>query len=113
MADMDPEEEPGLLSDETMDEAAPLDEVILGAPSDLVSSGDASWVGLGRSLPLADAFPGDVGICATCVNVRRVESRRGSVFLLCVLSAADPRYPRYPGLPIQMCEGWMALIAED
>jgi hypothetical protein len=46
------------------------------------------------------------GLCATCVHVRRVGSRRGSVFLLCERSNSDPRYARYPQLPVVHCPGY-------
>jgi hypothetical protein len=46
------------------------------------------------------------GLCASCGFSRRVESRRGSVFLLCEMSLADPRFPRYPRLPVLRCSGW-------
>ena len=47
-----------------------------------------------------------VGLCATCVHMRRVANRRGSVFYRCALSAHDPRFPRYPRLPVLRCLGY-------
>ena len=38
--------------------------------------------------------------------MRRVESERGSVFYLCGLAATDPRFPRYPRLPVRECAGY-------
>ncbi len=46
------------------------------------------------------------GLCADCVHARRLESARGSVFILCKLSHTDPRFPKYPGLPVLSCEGF-------
>ena len=46
------------------------------------------------------------GLCADCVHARRIESGRDSVFILCELSRADPRFPKYPRLPILSCEGY-------
>jgi hypothetical protein len=46
-----------------------------------------------------------VGLCATCVHSRRIESARGSVFVLCQLSATDPSFPKYPRLPVLSCAG--------
>lgn len=46
------------------------------------------------------------GLCARCVHARRVESRRGSVFLLCERASADPRFDRYPRLPVLDCSGF-------
>jgi hypothetical protein len=50
-----------------------------------------------------DRLEDEVGLCATCRQARRVESRRGSVFFLCGRADADPRYARYPRLPVREC----------
>jgi hypothetical protein len=47
------------------------------------------------------------GLCGNCVNARRIESARGSVFILCQLSATDPRFPKYPRLPVLSCAGYV------
>jgi hypothetical protein len=49
---------------------------------------------------------GHDGLCADCRHARRLESARGSVFILCNLSLADPRFPKYPRLPVLSCEGY-------
>jgi hypothetical protein len=46
------------------------------------------------------------GLCADCLHARSVESRRGSVFLLCELSRSDPRFAKYPRLPVLSCAGY-------
>ncbi len=46
------------------------------------------------------------GLCAECVHARRVESARGSAFLFCNLSQTDPRFPKYPRLPVLSCDGY-------
>jgi GrpB-like predicted nucleotidyltransferase (UPF0157 family) len=46
------------------------------------------------------------GLCCDCLHARRVESVRSSVFFLCELSLSDPRFPRYPRLPILSCSGY-------
>jgi len=38
--------------------------------------------------------------------VKIVTSQRGSIFLLCLLSAKDPRFPKYPPQPVVSCEGF-------
>jgi hypothetical protein len=48
----------------------------------------------------------DPGLCSRCRNVRVVESRRGSQFFLCRLSETDPRFPKYPRLPVLRCRGF-------
>jgi hypothetical protein len=47
-----------------------------------------------------------VGLCADCRHAQRIESNRGSLFLLCALSKIDPRFPKYPGLPVSTCSGY-------
>lgn len=46
-------------------------------------------------------------LCASCVHSRRIESARGSVFILCQLSTTDPRFPKYPRLPVLSCAGYL------
>jgi hypothetical protein len=48
----------------------------------------------------------NTGLCATCVHVRRIESAKGSSFVLCTLSASDSRFPKYPRLPVVACGGY-------
>jgi hypothetical protein len=45
------------------------------------------------------------GLCGDCRWARRVESGRGSVFLLCRRAEGDPAYRRYPPLPRLACPG--------
>ena len=47
-----------------------------------------------------------VGLCASCVHAQVVTSTRGSRFYLCRRSAADPRFPKYPSLPVRVCSGY-------
>ena len=47
-----------------------------------------------------------VGLCARCRNARTLQSARGSVFLLCQLHEHDPRFAKYPRLPVLACEGF-------
>ena len=53
--------------------------------------------------PSADAR---IGLCATCEHKRRVESDRGSVFFRCALADTDPRFAKYPRLPVLQCDGY-------
>jgi hypothetical protein len=46
------------------------------------------------------------GLCASCTHAQVVTSSRGSVFYLCRLSFTDPRFPRYPPLPVVECDGY-------
>jgi len=47
-----------------------------------------------------------LGLCADCCHAQRIESSKGSVFLLCSLSKTDPHFPKYPGLPVLACTGY-------
>jgi hypothetical protein len=50
-----------------------------------------------------------VGLCATCKWVRIVRNRRGSVFYRCLRAETappDPRFVRYPPLPVLSCPGY-------
>jgi len=45
------------------------------------------------------------GLCGHCLNARVIENRRGSRFYRCGLSDVDPRFRRYPALPVIRCLG--------
>ena len=47
-----------------------------------------------------------VGLCAVCRHAQIITSARGSRFYLCRLSTTDPRFPRYPPLPVVSCAGF-------
>jgi len=46
------------------------------------------------------------GLCDTCRHQRVVSNTRGSSFSLCERSKADPRFPKYPRIPVVSCPGW-------
>src|SRR6266850_156532 len=56
--------------------------------------------------PEKEAGPCAAGLCAACLHARRIESSHGSVFYLCELSHTDPRFPKYPRLPVLSCDGF-------
>jgi hypothetical protein len=47
-----------------------------------------------------------VGLCFSCQHSRVVRTDRGATFYQCQLSATDPRYPKYPRLPVLRCHGY-------
>jgi hypothetical protein len=49
---------------------------------------------------------GSVGLCFDCRHARVIRSDRGSIFYLCRLSATDPRFAKYPRLPVLSCAGY-------
>ena len=47
-----------------------------------------------------------VGLCASCRHVKRLSTKGGAVVYLCMLSASDPRFSKYPRLPVTACMGY-------
>ena len=50
---------------------------------------------------------GPAGLCGNCCHVRVITGDHGNVYYLCRLSAVDPRYVRYPALPVTDCAGFL------
>jgi hypothetical protein len=48
-----------------------------------------------------------VGLCLTCQFSRVIVNDRGTRFYFCERSKTDPRFPRYPALPIVTCAGYV------
>ena len=46
------------------------------------------------------------GLCGLCLHVRQVRTNSGSTFYLCRRSETDPRFTRYPRLPVIRCKGF-------
>lgn len=57
---------------------------------------------------LLDRLAVPPGLCASCEHLRLLASPR-SVFVRCGRAAIDPRFPRYPGLPVRVCAGYEPL----
>ncbi len=47
------------------------------------------------------------GLCAQCRHAREITSDGGSVFRMCELSFVDPRFAKYPPLPVLDCSGYV------
>jgi len=62
-----------------------------------------------QALPKGTSDQPGFGLCADCRHAERVGSSKGSVFLLCRLSRTDPRFPKYPRLPVVACAGYSKL----
>jgi len=58
-----------------------------------------------RGSPDRPASLPPAGLCALCRNAEILASER-STFLRCALAATDPRFPRYPALPVLECDGF-------
>jgi hypothetical protein len=57
--------------------------------------------------------PKPASLCDTCRHLRVVTSGKGSQFLLCQLSHADKRYPKYPPQPVAACQGYQPNAAAE
>jgi hypothetical protein len=54
------------------------------------------------------------GLCANCRFARVIRSDRGAVFYQCAKSFEDPRFPKYPPLPMWACPGYKPkAVAEE
>lgn len=47
-----------------------------------------------------------VGLCFDCRWMRAATNRRGSTFYRCLKAETDPRFARYPPLPVLDCPGY-------
>lgn len=56
-----------------------------------------------KLLPRSDAT---VGLCAGCSEARRIVSSKLSEFWMCERSQRDPRFKKYPSLPVRTCLGY-------
>jgi GrpB-like predicted nucleotidyltransferase (UPF0157 family) len=65
------------------------------------------------SAKIADPENRHNGLCSDCLHARRLESPRGSVFILCNLSLTDARFPKYPRLPVLSCSGYRSKSGES
>jgi hypothetical protein len=54
-----------------------------------------------------------IGLCYTCIHSRQIRSGKGSIFWLCRKSEADPRFRKYPPLPVLRCLGFERKAGAD
>ncbi len=47
-----------------------------------------------------------IGLCFVCRHARTIRSSKNSEFWLCERSKIDPRFPKYPALPVRTCSGF-------
>jgi hypothetical protein len=62
---------------------------------------------------VSDKSQTSVGLCVTCIFLRKIHSDRGSTFYLCQRSTTDPNFPKYPRLPVLQCRGYEASPNKD
>jgi hypothetical protein len=63
-------------------------------------------------MSVVDRRPG-VGLCQECRHARRIVSGKGSGFWLCGRSAEDPRFVKYPRLPVERCPGFVRVESPE
>ena len=51
----------------------------------------------------AEAAP---GLCGSCRRARALTSAGGARFYQCLLAEKDPRFPKWPRLPVLSCAGY-------
>jgi hypothetical protein len=56
--------------------------------------------------PRKESEDARAGLCATCRHLKKNRSDRGSVFFYCRKSETDPRYDKYPQVPVLSCPGY-------
>ena len=52
-----------------------------------------------------------IGLCASCQHAQRIKSDRGSEFVRCGRAATDPRFIKYPRLPVTQCMGYDSVVS--
>jgi hypothetical protein len=52
-------------------------------------------------------------LCETCASVREVLTPRGSRFLLCQLSRAEPAFPKCPPQPVVRWDGYRPMETNE
>jgi hypothetical protein len=46
------------------------------------------------------------GLCADCGHARALTPRSGSTYYQCLRAEHEPRYPKWPRLPVLSCPGY-------
>ena len=52
--------------------------------------------------------PPSAGLCDRCLHQRVIRNTRGSSFSMCERAKTDPRFAKYPRLPVMECPGYEA-----
>jgi hypothetical protein len=48
----------------------------------------------------------NAGLCDKCRHVKKLSNAKGSTFYMCHLAESQPKFPRYPRLPVLKCDGF-------
>jgi len=60
-----------------------------------------------------ESQPSRIGLCADCRHMRLIKTDRGATFYFCQRSATDPKFPKYPRLPVLECSGYEQLTSPE
>ena len=66
-------------------------------------------ISVGESINAPDVetkMEATIGLCTSCRHAKSLRTKGGTVIYLCGLSLSDPRFPRYPQLPVKTCPGY-------
>ena len=66
-----------------------------------------------RMAKSANIPPSSIGLCASCRHMRLIKSDRDATFYFCQRSATDPKFPKYPRLPVLECSGFEQLTSPE
>jgi hypothetical protein len=50
-----------------------------------------------------------IGLCAACQHVKVIKSAKDCFFVMCGLAKTNPRFEKYPVLPVLRCSGYKPL----
>ena len=53
------------------------------------------------------------GLCDACRHQRLIRTTRGSEFSMCGRAKTDPRFAKYPPLPVLACPGFEPVTGPD
>jgi len=60
-----------------------------------------------------ESQPSRIGLCATCRHMRLIKTDRCATFYFCQRSATDPKFPKYPRLPVLECSGYEQITSPE
>ena len=56
--------------------------------------------------PMVEFAAMEVGLCTDCRHAKVLRNDRGSTFYFCSLAEKDPKFRRFPPLPVRQCPGY-------
>ena len=56
--------------------------------------------------------PTDSGLCGSCRYRRPLRSAKATTYVMCERSVSETGYPKYPSLPVLLCNGYQKTLAD-